>query len=50
MKKGNVSFLIALGFFVIAISPTFGNKYYNLITGFSLVILGVYLMKKKNDN
>ncbi|MDG3142083.1 hypothetical protein MKL29_04375 [Streptococcus suis] len=46
MKKSNVSFLIALGFFVIAISPTFGNKYYNLMTGFFLIILGLYVMKK----
>ncbi|WP_242257820.1 hypothetical protein [Streptococcus thoraltensis] len=49
MEKNGLSFLTALGFFILAVSPTFGNKYYNIITGFLLIFLGFYLMKKRKN-
>ncbi len=49
MEKNGSSFLIAFGFFIIAVSPTFGNQYYNLITGFLFIFLGFYWMKKRRN-
>ncbi|MGT2772172.1 hypothetical protein [Streptococcus marimammalium] len=46
-QKNGSLFLMAIGFFLIAISPTMGNKYLNILSGLSLVLLGLYLIKKK---
>lgn len=45
--KNGVSFLMAIGFFLIAISPIVGNKYLHIVTGLAFVGLGYYLTKRK---
>lgn len=45
-KKTGSSFVMALGFFIIAISPLLAYKYLHILSGLSLVALGYYLMKK----
>ncbi|WP_141651833.1 LPXTG cell wall anchor domain-containing protein [Streptococcus varani] len=53
MNKGSTSwptFLLSLGFFLVAISPLTNGKYLNIISGISLIALGYYLTKKKNKN
>lgn len=47
MEKNGATFLMALGFFLVAVSPLWGNKYLNIITGIALVGLGYYFLKKK---
>ena len=45
-EKRGATFLVALGFFIIATSPLMGNKYLQIISGFACLGLGFYLMKK----
>ncbi|MFC5631320.1 MULTISPECIES: hypothetical protein [Streptococcus] len=41
------TFVIVLGFFLIAISPITPFKLLNVITGIVLILLGFVLLKKK---
>ncbi|HGO5801310.1 TPA: hypothetical protein ACK3JV_000051 [Streptococcus equi subsp. zooepidemicus] len=38
---------MAIGFFLIAISPMVGSKYLHIVTGLAFVGLGYYLTKRK---
>lgn len=46
-EKNGTAFLIAVGFFLIAISPLLGNKYLHIATGVFCILFGYYLLKKK---
>ncbi|AAL97933.1 TPA: hypothetical protein ACQN7J_001342 [Streptococcus pyogenes] len=46
-EKNGATFLMAVGFFLIAISPMVGNKYLHIVTGLALTGLGYYLTKHK---
>ncbi len=46
-EKNGATFLIAIGFFLITISPVLGNKYLHIVTGLTLIILGYCLIKRK---
>lgn len=41
------TFVIALGFFLVAVSPLTPLRGVNAIAGFSLILLGYVLLKKK---
>lgn len=47
MEKNGSTFTIALGFFLIAVSPLYGYQYLNMLTGIALVGVGYYFLKKK---
>ena len=47
MEKNGSTFLMALGFFLVAVSPLWGNKYLNIITGLTLVGCGYYFFEKE---
>ncbi|BBA93514.1 hypothetical protein [Streptococcus ruminantium] len=40
-SKNKSPFLLALGFFLIAVSPLYGNKYLNIIAGLVLILISV---------
>lgn len=46
-SKNRYPFLLALGAFLIAISPLYGNPYFNIISGLALILLSVGLSKRK---
>ncbi len=46
-SKNKSPFLLALGFFLIAISPLYGNKYLNIISGLVLILLSVLRSRRK---
>ncbi|AGM99166.1 hypothetical protein [Streptococcus iniae] len=46
-EKNGATFLMALGFFLMAISPLLGNKYPHIATGLFCIGVGYYQLKKK---
>ncbi len=46
-SKNKSPFLLALGCFLIAISPLYGNKYFNIISGLVLILISVLRSRKK---
>ncbi len=46
-SKNKSPLLLALGFFLIAISPLYGNKYFNIISGLVFILLSVLRSRRK---
>lgn len=40
-KKNKHPFLLSVGFFLIAVSPLYGNPYLNIIAGLSLILISI---------
>lgn len=47
-KKTGPTFLMALGFFLISVSPLIGYKYLHILSGLFLVIVGYYWLKRQS--
>ncbi|HLR92338.1 MAG TPA: hypothetical protein VK048_04690 [Atopostipes sp.] len=49
MQKGNAwsSFLLAIGFLLIAIAPTTNAPFPQIVAGLAVLGIGFYLIKKK---
>ncbi|HEL2002580.1 hypothetical protein K6V33_08965 [Streptococcus suis] len=46
-SKNKSPFLLALGFFLIAISPLYGRTYLNIIAGLTLIVVSMVRSRKK---
>ncbi|MCW6661288.1 hypothetical protein NHG28_03515 [Aerococcaceae bacterium NML201209] len=46
-KKSWATFLMALGAFLIAVSPLSTGKYLNILSGLALIVFGFVMVKRK---